>query len=100
MLEDLTKINAPVSSAAAGAMWSTKGYNQPSAWARAGPHAAQTSHNPGVLLAGGPRSLLRSDPQAAPVVYVDLKRIVADLGRLQGASWNADILRHPVLCPK
>ena len=43
----------------------------------------------GVLTAGGARSLLRSDPAAAPTTYADLKRIVADLGRLQGASWNA-----------
>lgn len=31
----------------------------------------------------------------ASMAYSDLKRIVIDLGRIQGRSWNASILNHP-----
>lgn len=33
--------------------------------------------------------------RGAAIAYDDLKRIVTDLGRMQGRSWNASILGHP-----
>ena len=47
---------------------------------------------------GAPAEALTSCQETirrAPMAYDDLKRIVVDLGRIQGRSWNSSILNHP-----
>ena len=52
----------------------------------------------GVRLAVSPEALTSWETatvHGASMPYGDLKRIVVDLGRIQGRSWNTSILNHP-----